>query len=334
MRGGASLIVRTFLTFWIAVALLPAQVANNANVNSSPGLFDSRPFGKYLVQICTLSDGLPPTLSCPPESGSINPPEEKTPQTITIKQVGCARGTTPCPAPVYPVTVGSNFIVTATADSGLQVTQTVVSGNVTPLDGHDTQQYTVTGLGTIVIKATVDAASDKYAAAAPVELILTVTRPGDKSASGCGLFEPSAPGQSQRQIDVPGIIGLIGNPTPFVLAAQGKNIFIYSTRFPLRDDEKKILATIPPHIAALAGRSAASLGVTPTAKPFSVELSIPHASALGDLATSIAGLNYSQFTVQDIGTDRVRVNATSQPDCETWTAFLEAIRHLEWRATP
>src|SRR5207247_1562990 len=138
-----------------------------------------------------------------------------------------------------------------------------------------------------------------------------------------GLFSAPAASQIQPQIDLTGIIGLVGNPTPFVLAASGKDtVLIYSTRYPLKPREDAILHTIPANIAALAGRTAASLGITSPAKPFRVELAIPHAAALGDLAARISGLNYSQFTVQNLGSDRVRINAPSQPDCSTWTAFL------------
>jgi len=62
-----------------------------------------------------------------------------------------------------------------------------------------------------------------------------------------------------------------------------------------------------------------------------VELRIPHANALGDLATRIGGLNYSQFTVQDVGRGSVRVTAPSQPECDTWKGFLTDIREMTWQ---
>lgn len=253
-------------------------------------------------------------------------------QTIAIKQVGCTPGSHPCPDPVYPLSVGATFYVAAIADSGLPVTQRVISGSVTPLGGRETQSYRVTGPETIVIRAT-QAGDTEYAPAIPVELILAVAA-GNEPASACDPLGPPGASQTEPQIDLPGIIGLIGNPTPFVLTAQGnRSIFIYSTRFPLHPEEYDILATIPSRIAALAGQTAASLGVAAD-KPFKVELSIPHAAALGDLAPRIAGLNYSQFTVQDIGGDRVRISALSQPECSTWKEFLAAIRRMEWQVTP
>jgi hypothetical protein len=134
-------------------------------------------------------------------------------------------------------------------------------------------------------------------------------------------------------LDAPTIVTLLGNPTPFLLAAQGPNtISIYSTRQPLSNNEKAVLNSFPDSIRALAGRTVAALGITPTpAKPFSVELTIPHATALGDLATRINGLNNSQFTIQDVSSDRIRVTAPTTPDCDTWKGFLTDIRRMEWQ---
>ncbi|MGB7761821.1 MAG: hypothetical protein WBL61_18455 [Bryobacteraceae bacterium] len=315
-------------------AALSAQLVNvNGGYLPPP---DTRPFGKYLVQICTLSSAAPFTFSCDKQ---VPPPAGKMPQTISLKLVGCPPNTSPCPAPAYPLSNGASFLVAATSDSGLIVDQEVVHGNVTPQDGTGTQQYVVRGPETVVIRAKIREGQpnyDRYAPAAPVELALTVAEAaGDKTPAACaGLPGPTTASQIQSQIDLPGIIGLIGNPTPFVLTPQGSNtILIYSTRSPLNENEKLILGTIPSAIEQLAGRRADLLGIVPTPKPFKVELAIPHAAALGDLATRIVGLNYSQFTVQDIGGDRVRINAPSPPDCATWTAFLSAIRRMEWQVT-
>jgi hypothetical protein len=355
--------MRSFLSLPLAAVffstILPAQVVN-VNGESKPPL-DTRPFGKYLVQVCTLPTAgapriAPLQLRCdnpparmvgpflpPPAAYPVPIPAGKTPQTITMKLVGdCPPGTNPCPSPVYPLLEGATFFVKATSDSGLIVDQKVVHGNVSmaPDKGTSTQQYAVLGPGTIVIRATVRASQPGdvgYAPAAPVELALTVADAGaDKTPAVCaGLPGPATASQTQPQIDLPGIIGLIGNPTPFVLTPQGNNtIFIYSTRSPLNEREIEILGKLPSDIAELAGQRADLLGVTATAKPFKVELQIPHAAALGDLATRIAGLNYSQFTVQDIGSDKVRINATSPPDCPTWSAFLSAIRDMEWQVKP
>ena len=311
MRSLLSLLpVATFFS-----AALSAQVVN---VNSAYPPLDTRPFGKYLVQICTLSATIPLSLTCdgPPSPGPVPPPlppppppppvpyavppsVERTPQTITLKLVGCPANTTPCPPPAYPIPDGAAFFVSATVDSGLIVDQEVVHGDVEPRNGLGTQQYVVNGSGTIVIRATVRAGQlyyDRYAPAIPVELALTVGSASDATPPSCLGLPSTTASQIQPRIDLPGIVGLIGNPTPFVLTPQGNNtIVIYSTRYPLNDKEKTILGTLPSDIAQLAGRRADLLGVTPTPKPFKMELEIPHAAALGDLATRIAGLNYSYW---------------------------------------
>ena len=126
-------------------------------------------------------------------------------------------------------------------------------------------------------------------------------------------------------------------------------------REPLKPSEQNTLNGLPGYLAQLAGRTADQIA-TATAKPFKIELRIPHAAALGDLATRISTLNFSDFTVvvaptppprthtaqhatcrchaQDIGGDAVRITAKAQPDCTTWKAFLENLRRLEWSVSP
>jgi hypothetical protein len=118
-----------------------------------------------------------------------------------------------------------------------------------------------------------------------------------------------------------------------LLAAQGAGaIAIYASRLPLNDDEKRILNSFRDSIVKISGYSIATLGISPSSsQPFTVELRIPHASALGDLAGRINTLNYSQFAVQDVGSDRIRVTAAATPDCATWTAFLSGIRQMAWQ---
>ena len=314
----------------------------NVNGGTTP-ILDTRPFGKYLVQVCRISPGAPVTCPAPPDpspavpfppppaSYPVSNAQEPTPQTITIKQEGCLPGIDPCPAAVYPLTQEATFFVSAKSDSGLPVTQ-VVSSNATPPFGTGTVRYLVTGPGPVVIQA-FQAGNAQYAAATPVDLILQVADANEKKS--CSLLPAPAPTQVPERLDLASIITLMGTPTPFVLTAQGTNtILIYSNRYPLSPHEKEVLHTIPAGIAALASRSAASLGIAAPPKPFKVELEIPHAAALGDLASRINALNNSGFTVQGVGSDRVRVSAPAQPDCDSWTAFLTSIRRLEWHVTP
>ncbi|MGA7847460.1 MAG: hypothetical protein WCA13_00025 [Terriglobales bacterium] len=212
-------------------------------------------------------------------------------------------------------------------------------GNATPLGGSRTVHYRANAIGPIVIRASAPAVNCgggllvcDYAAAPPVDLILQVSGEPASQADACPVL-PAAAGTQSKPLDAATIVSLLGNPTPFILSAEGPNtIFIYATRVPVSPEETHTLGSFQQVIAVLAGRTTGSLGITPApAKPFTVELKIPHWSALGDLATRIGGLNYSQFTVQDVGRGSVRVTAPTQPDCETWKGFLSDIRGMAWQ---
>jgi hypothetical protein len=199
------------------------------------------------------------------------------------------------------------------------------------IGGVGTVRYRANSAGAIVIRASQSSdASSHFRAASPVDLILQVVGDAGRAPKPCAILPPPPPSVS-ASLDVASIVSLMGNPTPFLLSAQGPNtIAIYSTREPLSANESKILASFRNEISVLVGHTAASLGITPS-KPFTLELAIPHAAALGDLSTRVNGLNYNQFTVQNVGTDKVRVTALSQPDCDTWTGFLSDIRRTAWQ---
>jgi hypothetical protein len=332
--------------FLFGTAVLFAQRANVSVAAEAASPHDVRPFGKYLVQICTLSvdSDSPETqqVSCAPictpsadrQAAGCTPWPHASPdrsQSITLNLVCNPAAKGDCTLQ-YPLVAGSDFFVSATADSGGAVQQRVVSGRVTPLGGNRIVRYRAGDPGVIVIRASLGV-SGSYAAAAPVDLILQVAaeKPAD---AGCALLGTAPAGPSpSKPIDLPGIITLLGSPTPFVMAAQGPNtILVYSTRTPLNEGERSILRSFQDSIDSLVGRTAASLGLTPAVtQPFSVELTIPHAAALGDLATRISALNYSQFTAQDVGSGRVRITAPNTPDCDTWTGFLSDIRRMQWQ---
>lgn len=316
-----------------------AQV-QNVNVSATGSLFrDERPFGKYLVEICGIS-GEVRILRCvrtplPPAPVEGNPPNrdaiaQLVPQNISIKLDCDPAAQAPC-TPQYPLIAGSDFFVTATSDAGGTVTQRVLSGLVTPVGGSGTIHYRANAPGVVVIRATA-VSFNLFAEAAPVDLILQVVADPKKTGPGCPVLPP-VNGTQSMFLDAPTIVSLLGNPTPFVLSAQGPNtIAAYATRLPLTPNERLILESFQGQIAALAGRTAASLGISPAAKPFSVELTIPHAAAMGDLATRANSLNFSQFAVQDIGSDRIRVTAAAgTPDCDPWKAFLSGIRRTAWQ---
>jgi hypothetical protein len=355
MRKWSSQLVLVLLA---ATSCLGQQAS--VNVSARAGLpYDQRPFGKYLVETCTFG-GEHLTLSCTKvayPADSLEQPKKPCQkphgepcrtnailqlkdQSVTIKLVCDPAKKAPCD-PTNPK-LGSDFYVSATADSGLPVQQRVLVGNATPLGGYHTVHYRANGVGPIVIRGIADEQKcgqppvyDQacgYNAAPPVDLILQVSAEAASKSDSCPVLPPSAGSQS-KPLDAPTIVSLMGNPTPFVVAPEGSNtIFIYATRLPLQRDEPSILGSFQQAIAALAGRTAASLGITPTStKSFTVELNIPHASALGDLGTRIGGLNFSQFTLQDVGRNRVRVTAPTQPDCDTWKGFLSDIREMAWQ---
>jgi hypothetical protein len=338
------------LLFSFTLLFTVTCIAQSASVSvkANAGLpLDDRPFGKYLVEICTLA-GDSRTLNCirmpdqpDPKKGwspdsvtstqqkRVDASRPKIDQTITLK-LHCGPGPKDiCKSETPPITPDTDFFVSATADSGRRVLQAIISGNVVRIGGNEIVHYKANGPGTIIIRAT-QAGDVTLEAATPVDLILPIANPQNASKP-CSVLPP-APPANNAPLDATTIASLLGNPTPFILSAQGPNtIAIYTTRQPIYFDERKILASFQDEIAALAGYTAPSLGVTATGKPFTVELQIPHAAALGDLATRVNGLNYSAFTLQDVGSDKVRVTATSQPDCDTWTSFLSDIRHMAWQ---
>jgi hypothetical protein len=352
------------VAFLLTTALVCLGQNANVSVSANSGLaYDRRPFGKYLLEACSLS-GVELTLRCnkvpyPPHESleipkhpcpkeKVKPCEvdiavQKKDQNITIKLVCDPAQKDPCD--LADPKVGKDFYVSSTADSGLPVKQTLLLGNATPIGGYQTVHYRANAIGPIVIRATApevrcrpsqETQACDYAAAPPVDLILQVSGdPAGKSES-CTVLPASGGSSQSKPLDASTIVSLLGSPTPFILSPEGANtIFIYATRLPLRGDEPNILGSFQQAIAQLAGRTVASLGITSSpAKPFTVELKIPHASALGDLATRIGGLNYSQFTVQDVGRGSVRITAPTQPDCGTWTAFLTDIRQMAWQIVP
>jgi len=106
-------------------------------------------------------------------------------------------------------------------------------------------------------------------------------------------FRPPAPTQVQPQIDLPSIIHSGRKPNSVRSYGAGETVpsLFIPRAFPLRREENEILATIPSSIAALAGRTVASLGVSAAAKPFSVETKYSaRCGSRAILATRISGL--------------------------------------------
>jgi len=318
---------------------------------------DTRPFGKYLLRICTWDLQ---RLDAHCDEPSQKPEAALTPQSIDFEQVA-PPGAPPSQKPTYPLIINESFFVSAKATSGLPVNIRVLAGAVDLVATlpEGVFQYRVRGPGTVVMRADRDGDS-YYEPASPVTLVFDV---GPASASSCdGLFPLPATPREIPTVDAAAIVGLLGVPTPYVLTAVGSHtILIYTARDVFApteetrvteqgrgtatrkkkvtgigsqsDSEKRILDGFRDQIQALLNRNADALGI-PASTPFSVELKIPHASALGDLATRIGGLNYSQLTVTDVGSGKIRVSAASQPACKLWSAFLKDVHELVWQLHP
>jgi len=118
------------------------------------------------------------------------------------------------------------------------------------------------------------------------------------------------------------IVDYLGDRSPFKLLASGNRILIFSSQ-PKKD-------TVPPDLDALK----TEIGNVAKLGRFSVELSIPHASALGDVGAKVKEMNYPDLDIETAGSGRIRVSSESAPDCAAWTAFLTSLRELAWRPYP
>src|SRR6202044_2547979 len=95
------------------------------------------------------------TLSCKKVSASdrtdpIRIEAGKTDQTITLKLCD-AKSKNACDVLTSPVIADTDFFVSASADSGQLVRQTIISGDVTPFGGNGTVHYRANSPGTIII---------------------------------------------------------------------------------------------------------------------------------------------------------------------------------------
>ena len=120
------------------------------------------------------------------------------------------------------------------------------------------------------------------------------------------------------------LLNLVGTPAPFSLKARGnRQILIYSntTGDPTdpKDPNYNRLTTLRSHIELLAKQ-----------RKFDIALTIPHDRNLGNVSSQATAFAYDQFTVQQAGSDRIRVSADSAPDCDVWEQFLRDLRTLAW----
>jgi hypothetical protein len=135
----------------------------------------------------------------------------------------------------------------------------------------------------------------------------------------CDNLHANAPLSAQE------IIGYFEGVSPFTLKARGNRILIFMDKpqDPQKWNEEEALCKMRTQLRQLAemGR-------------FSVELALPHARAVGDVVSKVNALNYTDFTIEAVGTDKIRVSSDNAPACSTWTAFLTNVRNLAWGPYP
>jgi hypothetical protein len=296
------------------------------------GAAPPKPTPKFLVATCTVSGtstsaGAQTTLlrfQCQPvdTAGLVN----GNPAGLSL-QLACKPPVPVGPEPlcVPPVPkLNTPFYVSESAAGGSAPAQKLIWGDA--VQNLAVKSYTPISAAPVVIRVTKPAAGD--ATVGTVDLIVQVTDESTAPPDPCTLFETPKPKQP-AQVNMATIVSLLGNAVPFTLAAQGSNsVLIYATT---ARPPAVALKNLEDSIRDMAERSISTLEVTPPAgQPFAVELEIPHASAMGDLATRFNSLNYSQFKIQDVGRTKISVTATSAPDCATWTRFLTDIREASW----
>jgi hypothetical protein len=150
---------------------------------------------------------------------------------------------------------------------------------------------------------------------------------GDQTCAGLFSSPPSPTATPKPDLSL--IVPMLGNPNPYSISVQGKDrILIYSTN--IAPNRQLLLASLK-NIRDLIEH----VPVQSVSPAFSIELTIPHSSSLGDLASKLQTLGYTQLQIADVGYNRVRVtDKTSVPDCDTWRAFLRDTRSLLWQLDP
>ena len=150
-------------------------------------------------------------------------------------------------------------------------------------------------------------------------------------------FLPS-PEKKSAKSDASVVIPYLGNPFPFSFQAAGSKLLIYSAHRMNEPDAVNALKKKARELYSLAQASKDSPAASPAAagaKPaFTMELSIPHYAALGDLTTKLSTVNYSDFTIQDVGFAKVRITSPSTPACAQLTGLIRNLRDVAWRPWP
>ena len=229
-----------------------------------------------------------------------------------------------CEKPDYPLHVGKNYTVRAIAIPRQSVSITLVSDSEKKRSEGNSLTFTAEK-GILVFEA------DTSEKAAGVRLTVEIGDQQDASALRCQNFEPSI---EPLHLDALTIINLVGSLKPFTLVPKGDNAIAFYSTGALRKGEHAILDRIEREVVLRRGTTPEELGIKSAPKPLVVELAIPHSAAIGDLASKINALDYSQFKAENAGLDKVRIKADPTFSCEDWTSFLTDVRQLAWHMHP
>ncbi len=236
--------------------------------------------------------------------------------------------------PTLPLKPNSPFTLQAKTFPSGRVLIRLASGAQPQPEGIDSLTFTPPHKGEFVFEAHV-LRSGGSSMESGVRLKLEVEGKDDPPPfPACAHLLPSA---VELGLDAGSIVKLLGSPTPFTLQAEGSNaIVLYSKREQVSKAESALLQRIKAEARELRRTPPEQLGLSPksASSPFTVELAIPHADALGDLKSKIDSLSYSQFTVTDVGTGKVRIKSDPAPPCEAWKGFLTDVHDLLWHFHP
>jgi hypothetical protein len=313
-----------------------AEATNNANPSASAsGPTAAVPSPKYLIEIYSPSK--------PAGNQEPNKPKRASEaaagseqQTISFDDISEHK--------VYD----GPFEVTAKSDSNLPVTITLKSGPAT-VSGSTA---TIDGPGAVTLVAS-QPGNSTWQRAKDVEK--TFENAEDDDYCVPGLIPKPEPTKKSMKPDAATIIAWLGNPVPFSFEALGKGqIAIYSSIPKSRlsskqeEDRKEIERRIddlakqpdlepptgsagPSSTPSNSSPSAKTPGAAPAKPGFSLEVAVPHARAMGNLATKLSSLSSATFQAQPVGTDKILITSPKAPSCHEATAYLKDIRRLAWQ---
>jgi hypothetical protein len=184
---------------------------------------------------------------------------------------------------------------------------------------------------------------DKWSCQEPPDAVnstcLFPTAPGNQCsppASFTTLCVPPLPTNTfnydSTAVDATQIVKELGNPSPFILTAQGPHTVVISRSAPAKSQATQS-KSIKDDGTTLSGiQTWLRLLISANVKA-SFQLEIPHASALGDSATAINTLQSPFFTAADVA-DRVQIAISGSPSCADLQAYLDAVRRIAWSKHP